>query len=92
MKDFYEGQGETGIQGSRDAIRMAYSRGLIKDGNKWMNMVQSRIRTAHTYDEETADEIADEIVHSYYDLFITFQKTMEGLRSGEQASFFNDKS
>ncbi len=92
LKDFYEGQGETGIQGSRDAIRMAYNRGLIKNGDEWMDMVQSRIRTAHTYDEETADEIAEEIVYSYYDLFVTFQKTMEGLRSGEQQSFFNNKA
>jgi hypothetical protein len=29
IKDFYENQGETGIQGSRDSIRMAFKRGLI---------------------------------------------------------------
>jgi len=88
MKDFYEEQGEVGIQGSHDTIRMASNRGIIKNGDKWMNMVQSRIRTAHTYDEETADEIADEIVNSYYDLFVAFQKTMEEFRTGKQKSFF----
>lgn len=90
IKDFYEGQGETGMQGSRDAIRMAYNRGMIKNGTKWMNMVQSRIRTAHTYNEKTADEIAAEIVHSYHDSFVIFQKTMEGFKSGEQESFSDD--
>lgn len=88
MKDFYEEQGETGIQGSRDAIRIAFNRGIIKNGDKWMNMVQSRIRTAHSYDEETADEIATEIVNVYYDLFVKFQKTMEEFRSGTQQVFF----
>jgi len=92
IKDFYEGQGETGIQGSLDAIRMAYNRGLIENGDKWMNMVQSRIRTAHTYNEETADEIAAEIIYSYHDLFVTFQRTMEGFKSGEQESFSDDKA
>ena len=32
IKDFYESQGETGLQGSRDAIQLAFKRGLIKDG------------------------------------------------------------
>ncbi len=36
MKDFYEDQGETGILGSRDAIRLAFNRALIKDGDAWM--------------------------------------------------------
>lgn len=75
--DDEDSAGETGIQGSRDAIRIAFERGIIKSGDKWMNMIQSRIRTAHTYDKETADEIATEIVSVYYDLFVKFQKTME---------------
>ena len=31
IKDFYEAQAETGIQGSRDAIRLAFKRGLIEN-------------------------------------------------------------
>lgn len=83
VKDFYQEQGETTIQGSKDAIRIAFNRGLIKNGQAWMNMVQSRIRTAHTYDEETAKEIAKEIVNPYYTLFVECQETMEGFRSGQ---------
>lgn len=81
MKDFYETQGQTGIQGSRDVIRLAYNRGLITNGEKWMSMVESRIRTAHTYNEETANEIAAEIINSYNDLFIMFQVTMEEIKN-----------
>ena len=62
---------------------MAFKRGLIINGQLWINMVQSRIKTAHTYDEETASEIAGEIVKVYYQLFVEFQRTMEGLRSGK---------
>ena len=35
IKDFYEAQGETNIQGSKDAFRLAFSRGLVRDGDVW---------------------------------------------------------
>jgi nucleotidyltransferase substrate binding protein (TIGR01987 family) len=52
IKDFYEHQGETGIQGSRDAIRLAFRRRLIENGDAWMRMIQSRALTSHTYNKE----------------------------------------
>jgi len=90
MKDFYEDQGETGIQGSRDAIRLAFNRSLIKDGDAWMSMIQSRIRTSHTYNEETADEIAGQIIITYYNLFLSLQENFEALKTGTQKSLFNE--
>ncbi|UXE62547.1 MAG: nucleotidyltransferase substrate binding protein [Woronichinia naegeliana WA131] len=33
IKDYYEEQGEVNIQGSRDALRLAFQRGIIKDGD-----------------------------------------------------------
>jgi nucleotidyltransferase substrate binding protein (TIGR01987 family) len=55
IKDFYEDQGETNIQGSRDAIQLAFKRGLIVQGDIWMEMLKDRNRTAHTYNEKTAE-------------------------------------
>src|SRR5688572_15171055 len=52
IKHYYEYQGVTGIQGSRDAFKIAINRGLIQDLNMWMEMVESRIDTVHTYNEE----------------------------------------
>ena len=77
MKDFYESQGETGIQGSRDAIRMAFRRGLIEDGESWMKMIESRIKTSHTYNEETANEIVEAVKCIYYDLFLLLRDKLE---------------
>ena len=68
LKDFYEYQGDEGIQGSRDAITLAYERGLIKDGEGWMQMLKSRNLTSHIYNEEKMREITEQIVKSYYDL------------------------
>lgn len=80
MKDWYEYQGTTDIQGSRDAIRTAFGRGLIDDGDTWMDMIGSRIRTAHTYNEETANEIAHSITEKYYALFVKFEAKMKEMK------------
>lgn len=69
IKDFYESQGETNIQGSRDAIRLALKRGLIDAGDPWMRMIKSRTLTAHTYNEDIANKVADAIRNEYYGLF-----------------------
>ena len=66
LKDFYEYQGEQGIQGSRDAIRVAFKRGLISDGEVWLDMIKSRALTVHTYNEDVTLQILEDIVHHYY--------------------------
>lgn len=81
MKDYYEYQGEEGIQGSRDAFRLAFKRGLITNGEDWMKMIESRIKSSHTYNEETADEIVDAVLHTYHHLFISFQQTMNDIHN-----------
>ena len=71
IKDHYEAQGETNINGSRDAFRLAFKRGLISNGELWMEMIRSRTMTSHTYNEELANEIAEKIVGGYYEEFLT---------------------
>lgn len=82
MKDFYEGQGEATLQGSRDAFRLAFSRGLIKDGETWMKMIDDRKLTVHTYDEQTANEVAEKIAEIYFPLFIQLQTRLDVERLG----------
>ena len=85
IKDFYENQGETDIQGSRDAIRLAFKRGLIDDGQIWMDMIKSRILTAHTYNEKTAREVSDDVRNKYYSEFkklkLKYEKIMDREKS-----------
>lgn len=69
IKDFYEYVGEQNIQGSADAFRMAYQKGLITKGEVFMKTIQSRNSTVHTYDEDTVSEIFEDIVDLYYDAF-----------------------
>jgi nucleotidyltransferase substrate binding protein (TIGR01987 family) len=83
LKDFYENQAETDIQGSKDAIRLAFKRGLIENGEAWMSMIKSRTLTSHTYNEDLADEIATAILNSYYQEFVELQKKLKVLTENE---------
>ena len=90
IKDFYESQGETDMQGSRDAFQLAFKRGLTKDGDVWMQMLKDRNRTSHSYNEEIAEEIANNILNKYYHSFVALKKELETIIKG-QADLFDDK-
>ena len=79
MKDYFEYQGNTNIAGPRDAMREAFQRNLITDGDKWMEMIKSRNMSAHTYNQKTADEIAKQVLEVYFALFQQFERHMQGL-------------
>lgn len=88
LKDYLEDQSYTGITGSRDAFRLAIKTGLIVDSPVWMAMVANRNRTAHTYNEDTADEIAESIKVSYVHNFGQLIQTLEETRYGKQGELF----
>lgn len=77
IRDFYKFQGEESIQGSRDAFRMAFRRELISNGEIWMDMIESRIQTVHSYNEDTADKIADEVRETYNFEFLKLKDAFE---------------
>lgn len=89
MKDYLAYQGNTMIGGSRDATREAFKINLIEDGETWMDMIKSRNQTTHTYNEETAEDIFQKIIHKYFALFIAFQRKMETFRDGSQQNIFS---
>ncbi|GMQ23822.1 nucleotidyltransferase substrate binding protein [Algoriphagus sp. oki45] len=88
MKDYAEFQGNFEVGGSRDSTREAFQLHLITDGKLWMDMINSRNKTSHTYNEDTADEIFEKILKLYYPAFLEFQSIMEDKRSGNQGNLF----
>jgi nucleotidyltransferase substrate binding protein (TIGR01987 family) len=64
------------IQGSRDAFRLAFERGLISEGEIWMDMIKKRQLTSHTYNEDVVVEIMDAIVNHYYQQFIALRDAL----------------
>lgn len=57
IKDFYNDQGETGIQDSRDAFRMASERELVTQGSALMESIKIRNDLLNSYEKTTADGI-----------------------------------
>ena len=91
MKDFLSDIGEIKIYGSKDATKEAFKAELIENGDVWMEMIKSRNKTSHTYNQETADEIYIKILNEYHSAFLTFQQVMEEKRTGKQQKLFNEK-
>ena len=78
MKDYAEYQGYTDVRGSRDAIRKALEMGLVDD-RRWMETIEDRNLTVHNYDNEIASEIYENIMGTYYSLFVAFAQKMQSL-------------
>ncbi|MBI2266303.1 MAG: nucleotidyltransferase substrate binding protein [Armatimonadetes bacterium] len=83
VKDYFEAQGETGIYGSRDVFRLAFRRGLIENGETWMDMIKSRTLTSHTYNEEIAEKIAGDAANIYFPEFTALHAKLDSLRKAE---------
>lgn len=66
LKNFLEAQGILNLYGSRDTTREAFRNGLIENGEAWMDMVDKRNLTSHTYDEETAAQVVTAIRTAYF--------------------------
>jgi len=78
IKDYLEEQGITGIIGSKNAVRYAFNKDIIEDGEVWMDMINDRNVASHVYDEETAQDLYTAIKNIYY---IQFNKLNEKMNS-----------
>jgi nucleotidyltransferase substrate binding protein (TIGR01987 family) len=65
LKDFLESKGFADIHVSRDTTRIAFREGYIENGEVWMNMIDSRNKSSHTYNTDTAQAIVQLILNSY---------------------------
>jgi nucleotidyltransferase substrate binding protein (TIGR01987 family) len=72
MKDYLEYEGIMGIIGSRSATREAFNKGLITNGQTWMDMIESRNKTVHTYLGEILETEYNRIVNEYLPLLEAF--------------------
>lgn len=78
LRDYLETEGFT-VKSPRDAIKVAVQYSLITNAHDWIDALDDRNLTAHTYDEETAIEVTRKIKSVYY------------IRLSELHSFFKEK-
>lgn len=83
LKDFLESQGATELHGPKKVVRVAFANELIEDGEAWIAMIESRNRTSHTYNEETAHEIATAILSRYVPALESFVRRFTKLQEEE---------
>ena len=83
LKDFLESRGVQNLYGSRDTTRAAFKTGLLKNGEVWMDMVQSRNLTSHTYDETTVARIVSAIRSAYFAEFEALRLKLDELKREE---------
>lgn len=83
MKDCFLYQGNARITGSRDATREAFQNQQIHNGDDWMEMIKTRNKAVHTYDESMVDDIILKIDQKYYSLFVNYEQEMQ--------SFYHDQ-
>ncbi|MEA1874174.1 MAG: nucleotidyltransferase substrate binding protein [Bacteroidota bacterium] len=80
-EDFLSEIGEVKIYGSKDATKEGFKADLIENRDVWMEMIKSRNKTSHTYNEKIADEIYTKILNEYHSAFLIFQQVMEKKRT-----------
>ena len=68
IKDYLEEQGFVDIKSPRSALKKAYEINILEKGHDWMDLLQDRNLTAHTYDEQKATEMEHLIQHKYFPL------------------------
>jgi len=76
MKDYLEYTG-TVVENPRSTIKEAFMQNIIQDGQLWIEMMEARNKTSHTYKEEFACEIAESIIKQYVPLLDSVQKMLE---------------
>ena len=85
LRDLLRSRGNTGVMlGSRDAIREAFSAGLLNDGPVWMEMVRDRNLTSHVYNRSTAEAITGNITSRYLPAFQGLRQRLSVLAAEDQ--------
>ncbi len=84
ITDFYKSLGNEYLQGSRDAFRLAFQRGLITRGEELLESIKSRNMTAHAYNKEIAEKILHDIIIKFYGAFKELEQAL--LKEKEERS------
>ncbi len=79
MEDFLQFKGIQGLIGSKDATKFAFQNELIENGQIWMDMIESRNQTVHTYNDEILEMQFEKIQNIYFNEFKNFYIKMKSL-------------
>lgn len=81
IKDYLEYSGVK-VDTPRETIKEAFLKHILTDGQVWIEMMEARNKTSHTYKEEFANELADEILNNYAQKFAELSGFFKGKLNG----------
>ncbi len=81
MKDYLEFNGII-TDTPRETIKEAFSKNIISDGQIWIEMMEARNKTSHTYREEYAKSMCDDILNIYSKQINNLLKFFKGKING----------
>ena len=76
LKDFLEYEGIGDLVGSRSTVREAFKRGILSDGQVWMDMVVQRNLSSHTYNQNVANTLVEMVLTKFHPAFETLAQEM----------------
>ena len=65
LKDYLEAEGFT-VSSPRDTFKQAFQAGLLDNGHVWLEALQDRNLTVHTYEEKIALAVEKKIREAYF--------------------------
>ena len=77
MKYYLNYEGISDANSPRSTIRAGFNAELIKESKIWIDMIEDRNLTTHTYSQSTSDEIYDKIIKNYYIELKTFYEKIK---------------
>ncbi len=78
IKLLLESEGIVTVNSPRAAFKEAFAAGIITEGEIWIDMINARNLTVHTYNEQIAKEIYDKVKDKYYPVLAALANKMKG--------------
>src|ERR1035437_2882683 len=82
LKDYLEEEGFIDLKSPRSTIKKAFEIGFIDNGHAWLQLLEDRNLTSHTYDEETTDMVEKLIHETYYPMLKKLWNSFNNLNNG----------
>ena len=77
MKDYLNDQGFEPVNSPRETIKLAFQNNLVDDGHLWLQALEDRNMTSHTYDESTAQKVEELIRFTYFPILTSLIETLK---------------
>ncbi|MEL7333521.1 MAG: HI0074 family nucleotidyltransferase substrate-binding subunit, partial [Cyanobacteria bacterium J06560_2] len=76
MKDYEQAEGVE-ARTPREVLKKAFQIGLVEEGHTWLDALDDRNLTAHTYKEDIAQTVENKVRERYYSVIATLYKTLK---------------